>query len=158
MKNGAKLFAAIVLAALLAGLLTAGAVRSPPEEPSQVQLVQSATDTVRNPYAPPVRTDEPCAYTQLGFLARKDRPEKYILFGKPANNRDKWYYYTLVHGIKLPVEYKRKKCTASPGCDEVSSRDEVVVDGISYEVHLYEKDMYDYDPFDVTEKRPTCCR
>jgi hypothetical protein len=161
MKTPLKLLTAALLAALLAAFLTAGAVTKPYERedrPDEVLLVQSATDTVRNPYAPPVRSDEPCNYTQMGFLARDGSPQKLALFGKRAPNRDKWYYYTNVNGIKLPVEFKQKKCTASPGCDEVGSRDQVVVDGVPYEAHLYEKTMYDYDPFDLIERPQTCCR
>ncbi len=101
-----------------------------------VQLVQDSTDTVRNPYAPPVKYSEE-TYTQLGYLSKG--AAKYILFGKPAHyRRDKWYYYTIINEIKLPIEIKKRKCTASPGCDSVSTNDKVIVDGEEYNVTLYD--------------------
>jgi hypothetical protein len=101
-----------------------------------VQLVQDSTDTVRNPYAPPVKYTEE-TYTQLGYLSKGK--VKYILFGKPAHyRRDKWYYYTIIHDIKLPIEINKRKCTAAPGCDSVSTNDKVIVDGEEYNVTLYD--------------------
>jgi hypothetical protein len=117
---------------------------SPRLEPScpdvSVQLVQDSNDTVRNPYAPPLRYDEN-TYTQLGYLAKGST--KLILFGKPASRprRDKWYYYTMVNNIKLPVEVNKRKCTVSPGCDSLSDKDRVMVDGEEYVVTLYETDL-----------------
>ena len=64
-----------------------------------VKLVEDSTDTVRNPYAPPIKYSEE-TYTQLGYLSRGSA--KHILFGKPAHyRRDKWYYYTMIDNIKL---------------------------------------------------------
>ena len=72
---------------------------SPRLDPScadvNVKIVQDSMDTVRNPYAPPLRYNEP-TYAQLGYLSRGST--KYILFGKPAHyGRDKWYYYTIIN-------------------------------------------------------------
>ena len=101
-----------------------------------VKLVEDSTDTVRNPYAPPIKYSEE-TYTQLGYLSRG--PTKHILFGKPAHyRRDKWYYYTMIDNIKLPIEINKRKCTASPGCDSVSTKDTVMVDGQAYVVTLYD--------------------
>jgi hypothetical protein len=104
-----------------------------------VKLVQSSTDTVQNPYAPPIRYYED-TYTQLGFLS--NHSTKIILFGKPAHyRRDKWYYYTIIDNIKLPVEINKRKCTVQPGCDSVSSKDVVIVDGKEYVVNLYDSEL-----------------
>jgi hypothetical protein len=104
-----------------------------------VKLVQSSTDTVQNPYAPPLRYYED-TYTQLGFLSNSST--KIILFGKPAHyRRDKWYYYTIIDNIKLPVEINKRKCTGHPGCDSVSTKDVVVVDGKEYVVNLYDSEL-----------------
>ena len=101
-----------------------------------VKLVEDSTDTVRNPYAPPIKYSEE-TYTQLGYLSKGST--KHILFGKPAHyRRDKWYYYTMIDNIKLPIEINKRKCTASPGCDSVSTKDTVMVDGQTYVVTLYD--------------------
>ena len=125
-------------------LITVTDSYSPRLEPTcpdvSVQLVQDSADTVRNPYAPPLKYDEN-TYTQLGYLSRGTT--KLILFGKPASHprRDKWYYYTMVNNIKLPVEVNKRKCTTAPGCDSLSDKDHVIVDGQEYIVTMYESDF-----------------
>jgi len=94
-------------------------------------------------------------YTQLGYLSSSLSSKisnvgtnpKLVLFGKRAPHRDKWYYHTIVDGIKLPVEHNRRQCTVAPGCDRLADRDQVTVDGRPYTVHIYESDQYSYDPF-----------
>jgi hypothetical protein len=115
--------------------------RLPPEQTNlPVKLVQDSTDTVRNPYAPPIRYYED-TYKQLGFLS--NHSTKLILFGKPAHyRRDKWYYYTIIDNIKLPIEINKRKCTVQPGCDSVSTKDIVIVDGKEYMVNLYETELF----------------
>ena len=104
-----------------------------------IQIVQGSMDTVRNPYAPPLRYSED-TYTQVGYISRGNH--KHILFGKPAQHRrDKWYYYTIIQDIKLPIEVNKRKCTVSPGCDSVSTKDKVTVDGEEYSVTMYETDL-----------------
>ena len=82
------------------------------ENPSpnfNVQLVQDSKDTVRNPYAPPIRYYEEGEYKQLGYLSNNKR--KIILFGKAAHyRRDKWYYYTIIDNIKYPIEINKQTC------------------------------------------------
>jgi len=114
--------------------------RLPPSSPDlNVQIVQSSLDTVRNPYAPPLRYNED-TYSQVGYISRGST--KHILFGKPAQyRRDKWYYYTIIHDIKLPIEINKRKCTVSPGCDSLSTKDIVTVDGEEYSVTMYETDL-----------------
>lgn len=104
-----------------------------------VQIVQDSKDTLRNPYAPPIRYYDD-TYRQLGYLSNHER--KLILFGKPAHyRRDKWYYYTMVDDIKMPIEINKRKCTIQPGCDSVSTKDMVVVDGKEYMVNMYDTDL-----------------
>jgi hypothetical protein len=163
-KNKLALWTAFLLFALLAiGLLAlphtnlSVSVPEPKQKQKQkntavheVELVQKQDDTVRNPYAPPVRhlPQGQYQYTQMGYLERG--PNKTLLFGKPCpTQRRKWLYYSVVNGIKLPVESHRRACTVSPGCDELANGDEVDVDGQPYKVRLYESDMYEYDPFRV---------
>ena len=47
----------------------------------------------------------------------------------------------MVNNIKLPVEVNKRKCTVSPGCDSLSDKDRVMVDGEEYVVTLYETDL-----------------
>ena len=104
-----------------------------------VKIVQDSRDTIRNPYAPPIRYYED-TYRQLGYLSNHGR--KIILFGKPAHHRrDKWYYYTMLDDIKMPIEINKRKCTVQPGCDSVSTKDIVTVDGQEYTVNLYDTDL-----------------
>ena len=104
-----------------------------------VKIVQDSRDTIRNPYAPPIRYYED-TYRQLGYLSNNTR--KLILFGKPAHHRrDKWYYYTMLDDIKMPIEINNRKCTVQPGCDSVSTKDVVMVDGQEYTVNLYDTDL-----------------
>jgi hypothetical protein len=115
----------------------------------RVELVQPSDDTVRNPYAPPVRHPPQDQYAQMGYLELVgSTAPKVPLFGKPCpTQRRKWLYYAIQNGIKLPVEVKGRNCTVSPGCDELQSGDPVKVDGHPYAVRLYETDMFEYDPF-----------
>jgi len=115
-----------------------------PSMPSEIQVVvaQDYTDTLKNVYAPPVRYRE-TEFRQLGYLTAPNR-ERLPLFGRVLNRRDKWAYYTLEQGIKLPIEVNRRICTQSPGCDSLSSGDEVHVEGIPFKVNLYESFLPSY--------------
>lgn len=106
--------------------------------PSEIQVVlaQDYTDTLKNVYAPPIQYREK-EFRQLGYLTAPNRG-RLPLFGRVLNRRDKWAYYTLEQGIKLPIEVNRRICTQSPGCDSLSSGDEVRVEGVPFQVNLYE--------------------
>jgi hypothetical protein len=108
----------------------------------QITIAQDYTDTLKNVYAPPIRYRE-TEFRQLGYLTATNR-ERLPLFGRVLNRRDKWAYYTLEQGIKLPIEYNRRMCTQSPGCDSLSSGDEVKVEGMPYKVNLYESFLASY--------------
>jgi hypothetical protein len=112
--------------------------------PSEIQVIvaQDYTDTLKNVYAPPIQYRE-TEYRQLGYLTAPGR-DRLPLFGRVLNRRDKWTYYTLEQGIKLPIEYKNRLCTQSPGCDAFSSGDMVKVEGSPYKVNLYESFLSSY--------------
>lgn len=112
--------------------------------PSEIQVIvaQDYTDTLKNVYAPPVRYRE-TEYRQLGYLTAPGR-DRLPLFGRVLNRRDKWTYYTLEQGIKLPITYNNRLCTQSPGCDALSSGDQVKVEGSLYQVNLYESFLSAY--------------
>jgi len=113
----------------------------PPSSPDlSVQLVQDSRDTINNSYSPPLRYMEEEKYQQMGYLKHHQRVP---LFGKPAHlRRDKWYYYTIIDGIKLPLTVNKRKSSIAPGIDSLSSGDKVHVDHEEYVVHLYEIDIY----------------
>ena len=117
---------------------------APMVQPSEIQVViaEDYTDTLKNVYVPPVRFRE-TEFRQLGYLTSPHR-ERLPLFGRVLNRRDKWAYYTLEQGIKLPIEYQRRMCTQSPGCDSLSSGDEVHVEKVPYTVTLYESFLSSY--------------
>lgn len=111
-----------------------------PVQPTDIQVIVSEdyTDTLKNVYAPPVQYRE-TEFRQIGYLTNHHRLP---LFGRMLNRRDKWAYYTLEQGIKLPIEFNRRKCTQSPGCDSLSTGDEVLVEGVPYRVEMYESFLY----------------
>jgi hypothetical protein len=108
----------------------------------QVVLAEDYTDTLKNVYVPPVRYQE-AEFRQIGYLTSPHR-DRIPLFGRQLNRRDKWAYYTLEQGIKLPIEYQKRMCTQSPGCDSLSSGDEVHVEKVPYKVNLYESFLSAY--------------
>jgi len=118
-----------------------------PMIPSEIQVVvaQDYTDTLKNVYAPPVRYRE-TEFRQLGYLTAPNR-ERLPLFGRVLNRRDKWAYYTLEQGIKLQIEVNRRVCTQSPGCDSLSSGDQVHVEGMPYKVNLYDSFLPSYGAY-----------
>ena len=115
-------------------------VQAPVQVPTEIQVIVSEdyTDTLKNVYAPPVQYRE-TEFRQIGYLTNHHRLP---LFGRILNRRDKWAYYTLEQGIKLPIEFNRRKCTQSPGCDSLSTGDEVLVEGVPYRVEMYESFLY----------------
>jgi len=119
---------------------TSNQVVQSPVQPTEIQVIVSEdyTDTLKNVYAPPVQYRE-TEFRQIGYLTNHHRLP---LFGRILNRRDKWAYYTLEQGIKLPIEFNRRKCTQSPGCDSLSTGDEVLVEGVPYRVEMYESFLY----------------
>ncbi len=113
-------------------------VATPPD--LRIGIQDKNTDTIRNPYAPPVQYQN-ADYNQLGYLSAG--AYKIPLLGKPASNmsRDRWYYYTIQNGIKIPVCKGRRKCSTSPGCESVSTGDVVLVDESEFAVQMYDTDM-----------------
>jgi len=98
------------------------------------------TDTLRNLYAPPLRYND-VEFRQLGYLTSDG--VRLPLFGRKIG-RDKWTYYTMQEGIKLPIEYNRRVCTQSPGCNEMSDKDEAIVEGVTFKVHVYDVQTWGY--------------
>jgi hypothetical protein len=98
------------------------------------------TDTLRNLYTPPLRYND-AEFRQLGYLTANG--VRLPLFGRKIG-RDKWTYYTMQEGIKLPIEYNKRVCTQFPGCNEISDKEEVLVDGTTFKVHVYDVQTWGY--------------
>tara|TARA_B100001063_G_C16701838_1_gene522992 strand:- start:622 stop:1116 length:495 start_codon:yes stop_codon:yes gene_type:complete len=106
-------------------------------------------DTLLNPYAPPLRYNEPNEYKQIGYL-KSNTEQLYPLFGKPSQlKRDKWYYYTIHQNIKVSLFLNNRDCSTEQGCDSLNNGDIVSVDGIHdhLQVSLYKNNSLVYNPF-----------
>jgi hypothetical protein len=116
-------------------------------QPQQQRTVyvggQDITNTLSNVYAPPLRYGD-IDFRQIGYLTSRDVPGRLPLFGRQINRRDKWVYYTMDGGIKLSISSGRRDCTQSPGCDSLSDRDTVTVEGTMFTVHLYDTKLIGY--------------
>jgi hypothetical protein len=95
------------------------------------------------------------SYRQIGILTRLDntKPNILPLMGRPLiTNRDKWNFYTMsdkTNMIKLPIQYKGRKCMTGVGCDNLYTGDVVYVDGYDaeFKVTTYENDTLKYIPY-----------
>ena len=107
-------------------------------------------DTLMNPYSPPLQTNQPHTYRQIGYLKNQNYGNKmFPIFAKPQHvRRDKWYYYTIYDNIKLPIYYKNRKCSSTHGCDSLMNGDTVKLENIQDEfiVTTYDNESLVYDP------------
>jgi hypothetical protein len=121
----------------------------PIADPS-ISVSSHPTDTLMNPYAPPVQYNEPHAYRQVGYLKNESMMNRMLpLFARPVHvRRDKWYYYTIFDNIKVPVYYRSRKCTSTHGCDELYNGEIVQIEGMqqNFTVYLYDNHTLMYDP------------
>ena len=94
-------------------------------------------------------------YMQVGILSPlHDKNDHKILplMGRPLfANRDKWQYYSMSdqnNSIRLPIIKNRKSCTDEYGCDMLSDRDHVYVEGYNqmFRVTLYQNNTMRYIP------------
>ena len=129
-------------------------------------------DVLLNPYDAPLRDDRffpnnsldprgvpinistqsiDTPYRQVGILKRMNAKEEILpLMGKPLfTNRDKWNFYTMANGVKLPISVKQKSCTNEYGCDNIYNGDTVYVDGKDsvFKATIYENGTMKYLPF-----------
>ena len=134
------LFVIIVLVILLFRNTTQIVVQDSPVKFSSIR--KHPFDVFADPYHPP-EMDNPYVinpnYQQVGYLQRQARAGMIPLFGRPnPYNKGKWEYYTMTDGIKLPINYRGRKCQDN-GCDEINSKDELDVTGMGkYKSYLYD--------------------
>lgn len=88
-------------------------------------------------YTPPI------VYGQLGYLTPVQDPtngKKLPFYGDASpSRRGRYYYYTIVDDIKIPLTYNKRDCMEELACDAVYDGDEVLVGSLSYLVKLYGK-------------------
>ena len=129
-------------------------------------------DIYLNPYAAPLRDGWPCgqpsppgvpinirtrgvdvAYRQVGILTQQGGKDLILpLMGRPLEpRRDKWNFYTMAGNqaqVKLPVKSNGRNCTSEYGCDDLTTGDQVSVEGYSgaFKVTMYENEAPRYLP------------
>jgi hypothetical protein len=83
-------------------------------------------DVFSDPYSPPERENpylfgRDYNYQQVGILTG-GTGGMLPLFGRPSiNSSNKWEYYTMNSGLKLPVSLGGKPCNSDTGCPELLS-------------------------------------
>ena len=91
-------------------------------------------DVFSDPYAPPERENpylfgRDSSYQQVGILDKMG--SMLPLFGRPSiNSSNRWEYYTMKDGLKLPVSMGGKPCNSDTGCGEMLSGNGDAVDVI----------------------------
>ena len=89
-------------------------------------------DVFSDPYAPPERENpylfgRDSSYQQVGILDRMG--SMLPLFGRPSvNSSNRWEYYTMKDGLKLPITMGGKPCNSDTGCGEMLSGNGDAVD------------------------------
>lgn len=82
-------------------------------------------DVFSDPYAPPERENpylfgRDHSYQQVGILDKMG--SMLPLFGRPSpNSSNRWEYYTMKDGLKLPISMGGKPCNSDTGCGEMLS-------------------------------------
>lgn len=129
-------------------------VRGMPTCPSRVTLGFNDPTRCSNPRVPinistsAIDTD----YRQVGILHNNNR-SILPLMGRPLfTSRDRWQFYTMnekENSIKLPIMHNGRSCTDEYGCDNLSTGDQVFVEGLKeiYTVKSYDNAVMKYLPF-----------
>ena len=82
-------------------------------------------DVFSDPYKPPERENpylfgRDYNYQQVGIL--NSLGNMLPLFGRPSpNSSNRWEYYTMNGGLKLPISIGGKTCNSDTGCPEMLS-------------------------------------
>jgi len=89
-------------------------------------------DVFSDPYAPPERENpylfgRDSSYQQVGILDKMG--SMLPLFGRPSiNSSNRWEYYTMKDGLKLPISIDGRQCNSQRGCGEMLSGNGDAVD------------------------------
>ena len=141
MKNQQYLFAIIILVGIIVILMSRPASIVVQDTPVKFSSVRKHPfDVFADPYHPPEK-DNPYVinrnYQQVGYL--QGSSGMLPLFGRPnIKNTNRWDYYTMQGGIKLPIENEGRRCQDN-GCNEINSKDNLDVAGLGkYVGYLYD--------------------
>lgn len=113
----------LVVAVLFASKGTTVLVQDSPVKFDSVR--KHPFDVFSDPYAPPERENpylfgRDYSYQQVGIL--NGMGNMLPLFGRPSpNSSNRWEYYTMNGGLKLPVSFGGKQCNSDTGCPEMLS-------------------------------------
>jgi hypothetical protein len=96
-----------------------------------------------------VETQPSTSYTQVGILSRGG--DVLPIMGRRLT-RNKWQYYAVSNTnmfLKLPLKSNGRDCTSEYGCDEISSGDDVYVEGYGagYKATIYQNSLLSYLPY-----------
>jgi hypothetical protein len=89
-------------------------------------------DVFSDPYSPPERENpylfgRDSSYQQVGILDKMG--SMLPLFGRPSiNSSNRWEYYTMKDGLKLPISMGGRPCNSDRGCGEMLSGNGDAVD------------------------------
>ena len=146
----------LFLGVAILGLLIYLAVRPPAatvivkDNPVQFSSVRKHPfDVYADPYHAPERKnpyiDKDYTFNQVGVL--QGSGTLMPLFGRPSPTiRNKWEYYTMSQGLKMPIEYRNRAC-GQHGCDEVYSKDDVLIPGLGkFAAMVYDTQDFRYVP------------
>lgn len=96
----------------------------------------------------PTRGELP-PYKNIGYISNNKEDEDLrvlSLYGRPTyNGSNKWNYYTMHEGVRIPIE----NCGKVRGCNEKYNGDNVKVDELfsDFNVQLYKDDAPRYIPY-----------
>ena len=113
----------LVVAVLFASRGTTVLVQDSPVKFSSTR--KHPFDVFSDPYAPPERENpylfgRDYSYQQVGIL--NGTGNMLPLFGRPSpNSSNRWEYYTMNGGLKLPISFGGKQCNSDTGCPEMLS-------------------------------------
>ena len=117
------LLVVVVLAFVIFGRGTSVLVQDSPIKFDSVR--KHPFDVFSDPYAPPERENpylfgRDYSYQQVGLLDKMG--SMFPLFGRPSpNSSNRWEYYTMKDGLKLPISMGGKTCNSDTGCPEMLS-------------------------------------
>lgn len=86
-------------------------------------------------------------YNQVGYMTSKDGGQVLALYGKPSyTRRGRYFYYTILNDIKVPVYHEGRDCMTEVACDEVYDGYELVVPdynpAVKWVVRLYPRTYF----------------
>ena len=121
------------------------------EHSTHPSLAPTPTRTVGMPINIPTQGGHSdSVHSQVGIL--KGGGEILPLMGKQLiTSRDTWNFYAVSNQrnqVRLPISFKGKSCTSEYGCDNLSTGDNVYVEGYDqvFDVTMYDKQPLRYIP------------